>query len=107
MFKAFMFYPAASGTTPTEVTAGIDTDQEYEITLHVAPNNIGGGVFIYDSPASTSGYFLAAAPSAVASGTTPVENWNPEITLRLSGEKVYAVANTKAQLAMYVIAHST
>lgn len=107
-----------SGGTPTELTAGINTDQEYEILLRLA--SFGGSgyspsaLYVGDSTVGTNGGYRltnwesSASPSP---GTTQYTSIEPELRLTLqAGTKVYALisyAGGGTSLDVDVLVHST
>lgn len=111
MFKTAIITAPASSGTPVELTASINTDQEFVLHVRVSPYGRAGtgvGVYVGDSTvASGGGYLLTPAPASIGAGDPPpLANWSPETTLRLSGQKVYAITNSSVALEVAVIAYS-
>lgn len=98
--------PVNSVSTPVNLTSGIDTDPAYVITIrmHVPTSGSVLTVIIGDaSITSTNGYFLTAGPASVGGTST---TFNPEITLRLQGEDVYAIATSSGTFDVDVLVRS-
>lgn len=83
-----------SNTSAVELTSGVDTDQEFELVIrarNISP--AGQEVFIGNASVSFGGGYALDASS-------------PTITMRLTGEKVYAVLVMAGSAAVDVLAYS-